>query len=69
MPAWANDFFIKEIYDLARRRTLVTGFAWEVDHVIPLQSKLVCGLHVEQNLRVIPKVDNRKKGSSFSISL
>lgn len=60
-PSWANQFFIEEIYDLARRRTEVTGFKWSVDHIVPMKSDLVCGLHVEHNLRVIPHVENISK--------
>ena len=60
-PEWANKFFMAEAYDLARRRTRCTGFKWHVDHVVPLRSKLVCGLHCEQNMEVIPAVDNLKK--------
>lgn len=62
-PAWADRFVVKEMYDLARRRTACTGIVWEVDHIVPLQSDLVCGLHVEHNLRVIPKAVNREKGN------
>jgi 5-methylcytosine-specific restriction endonuclease McrA len=62
-PAWANQGFIDEIYDLAALRTKLTGLAWEVDHIVPLRAKLVSGLHVEQNLRVIPKQINRAKGN------
>ena len=64
-PAWANDFFIDEIYDLARIRTAVTGFAWHVDHIVPLKHPLVCGLHCEANLRVIPAFENRSKGNHY----
>jgi len=60
-PAWANEFFIREIYDLARLRTKVTGIPWEVDHIVPLKSPVVCGLHVEHNLRVIPRSENKLK--------
>src|SRR5258708_24781081 len=42
MPKWANEFFIEEIYDLAKRRTKMLGFPWHVDHIVPLKSKLVC---------------------------
>jgi hypothetical protein len=63
MPVWANEFFIEEIYDLAAVRSKVTGFEWHVDHIVPLQSKVVCGLHVEHNLRVIPKGMNLAKGN------
>ena len=62
-PAWANSFFIREAYHLAKLRTKATGFKWEVDHIYPLQSDLVCGLHVEHNLQVVPAVLNRSKGN------
>lgn len=60
-PAWAVKFFIREAYNLALRRTKIFGFSWHVDHVLPLQSKLVCGLHVHNNLQVIPAVHNISK--------
>lgn len=63
MPIWANNFFIEEIYDLAQIRTKATGIEWHVDHIVPLQSPIVCGLHVEQNLRVITALENRSKGN------
>ena len=66
MPCWANEFFIAEAYHLAQLREQHTGFGWHVDHVIPLQNPLVCGLHVENNLQVIPATENWKKSNSFS---
>ena len=66
-PAWANKFFIEEIYDLARLRTKVLGEPWVVDHVIPLKHPLVCGLHVETNMRVVPRRVNAAKGNAFAI--
>jgi len=62
-PPWANKFFIKEAYHLAALRSDMMGFKWEVDHILPLRHKLFCGLHVEYNLRVIPRADNMKKGN------
>lgn len=32
-----------------------------VDHIVPLQSNWVCGLHCEANLRVIPGAENESK--------
>lgn len=60
---WRNRFFVSEIYALARLRTKVTGVKWHVDHVVPLRHPIVCGLHNEFNLRVIPALDNISKGN------
>lgn len=64
-PAWRNNFFIQEAYRLAVLRTKMFGFKWDVDHIVPLQSPLVCGLHWEKNLQVIPRSQNVKKGNRF----
>ena len=62
---WANMFFIEEAYSLAKLRTKITDIEWEVDHIVPLQSKYVCGLHCEQNLQVVTSVVNKKKCNSW----
>ena len=61
--AWADHDKIRQLYALAREMTEQTGVPHEVDHIYPLQGKLVSGLHVETNLRVIPKSENRSKGA------
>jgi hypothetical protein len=69
-PNWLTDddlWLIEEAYDLAALRTQTFGFAWHVDHVIPLQGRKVSGLHVPENLQVIPGSDNVKKHNSYTV--
>jgi hypothetical protein len=65
-PLWGNHKAIQIEYELAAWCTKVMETPYEVDHIIPIQGKLVCGLHVENNLRVIPWIDNVKKGNNFA---
>lgn len=64
-PKWRNPFFIREAYHLARLRSSVTGITWQVDHVVPLKSAMVCGLHAETNLQVIPQKVNASKQNAY----
>ena len=62
-PAWADRDRIAAVYVEAQRLSELTGNPHEVDHIVPLQSRLVCGLHVEHNLQVIPASINRSKSN------
>lgn len=62
---WADPVAIKALYAEAARLTAETGIAHEVDHVVPLQHPLVCGLHVEGNLQILPAEVNRAKGNQW----
>lgn len=64
-PAWADERLIQFKYDLAARMTKATGYQWDVDHVVPLKHKLVCGLHVENNLQVITHTKNLRKSNKW----
>jgi hypothetical protein len=63
VPKWFNTIKedVQKIYIEARTKTLETGIPHEVDHIIPLVSDYVCGLHVPNNLRVITRYENRSK--------
>lgn len=70
-PKWLTDddlWAIEEAYKLASLRTKMLGFAWHVDHVIPLRGKAVSGLHIPSNIQVIPWLDNQRKTNKFEVS-
>jgi hypothetical protein len=61
MPPWVKREDIAAIYIEARRKSITLGVPFEVDHIWPLRGRGFNGLHVPWNLRIIPKLDNRKK--------
>jgi len=66
VPSWLTEddkWMIAQAYELADLRTKLFGFSWHVDHIIPLNGKHISGLHVPENLQVIPWLDNLRKGN------
>lgn len=63
--SWADKHKIKSLYKEARSLTLLTGIQHHVDHIYPLVSPLVSGLHCEANLRVIPYYENLSKSNKL----
>lgn len=66
-PDWADFEAIKLEYELAEYCSKMTGILYHVDHEIPLRGELVSGLHVHNNLRIIPAVENLRKNNRFDV--
>jgi hypothetical protein len=62
---WADKSKILEMYKLAETLSKKTGIKYHVDHIYPLQSDFICGLHWEGNLQVIPAIENIRKSNKF----
>lgn len=66
-PPWFDSKEVRAIYREAARLTRETGITHEVDHAIPLQHPLVCGLHWHANLQILTQAQNTAKGNKFTI--
>lgn len=66
-PKWLTDNDLQRMKDLYTERELLSleGEEYHVDHIIPLQGKLVSGLHVPNNLQLIPAKENLQKYNKF----
>lgn len=62
---WADKNAIRFVYQAAKDMTTMYGKPYEVDHIVPLQSELVCGLHCEANLQILPRSVNASKGNRY----
>lgn len=65
-PRWADREKMIAIYMERQRLVNQTGLPHDVDHIVPIVSHVVCGLHCEFNLRVITATANRRKSNKFA---
>lgn len=60
---WANQSKVEAIYAKAKELSDQLGEPFHVDHIVPITSDLVCGLHWEGNLQILRGFDNLSKGN------
>lgn len=59
VPSWADKELIQDMYAEA----IYNGM--QVDHIVPIRSKKVCGLHWEGNMQLLNKSENASKGNHY----
>lgn len=59
-PTWLSKAHLSQIEKIYEESSL-SAEPTHVDHIIPLQGKNVCGLHVPWNLQILPATENLKK--------
>lgn len=60
-PGWADSSHIALIYRKSAELSAAFGIAFEVDHVVPIRGKTVCGLHTHDNLQLLAHAENLGK--------
>lgn len=67
-PKWISSeqkLAMRKTYLTAMQLTKITNERYVVDHIYPLISSVVCGLHVPWNLRVMTQEENLRKSNSL----
>jgi 5-methylcytosine-specific restriction endonuclease McrA len=61
-PVWGQEG-IKDLYVACKMINNAYGTEFEVDHIVPLQSTDASGLHVRNNLQLLPAHINQSKNN------
>lgn len=69
VPYWSERELIRKLYKKAKELSKITGIEYEVDHIVPIISNDVCGLHVWNNLQILEKSLNRQKSNKLNYTI
>jgi hypothetical protein len=64
-PRWSEIEEIKIVYLKRDEYRTLFSIPFEVDHIIPITSNMVCGLHVLANLQLLDKSLNSGKNNNY----
>jgi hypothetical protein len=60
-PGWYDEAKVEEIFAECIKISKESGIKHNVDHIVPLNSPYVCGLHWHGNLQILTQVENFSK--------
>jgi len=64
-PPWIKSTDFKAILEERVRKTAETGVEHVIDHIVPLNNPIVCGLSVPWNFQVISRKENATKNNRW----
>jgi len=69
-PAWFSNEKkdIETIYEIASYWSDILEKEYHVDHIYPIHSDYVCGLHCLDNLQIITAFENHSKSNKFEVT-
>jgi hypothetical protein len=65
VPDWVDRKALRALDKEASRRSRVGVRTYQVDHIVPVDHPLVCGLTVPWNLRIITAHENNKRSNRW----
>ena len=68
IPSWyseTDDIEFLKLKQECEELNKKTGIIHEIDHIIPLQSDIVCGLHCKENWQILTREQNRSKSNKY----
>ena len=65
-PFYCDRQKISDIYKAAKTLEDIHGIKYHVDHIVPINGKNVCGLHVSWNLQILTARENIRKSNNWN---